>query len=131
MNIRRIILIGAVLVLAGVVAVTYFVPHKVQSRIGPQHVYELADQPKHLTEELALAKASDALTRDGLDIKAWRPVPIGRIAVSGARADEFVSRNTMSPNRVVIMFTNGTTSSRFVSVELEGSRVVCQTSIGK
>jgi hypothetical protein len=131
MSRRTIILLAIGLVPAGLVAATFLIHREVQSRIGPRYVYELSEQPKHLTEELALAKASETLSQGGLDVKAWRPVPAGRTATSAGRKDEFVSRNAMNPNRVVIMFTNGGTSSRFVSVELEGGRVICQTSVGK
>jgi hypothetical protein len=127
---RPIIFLGVGLLLLGVAAVSYIAHRAVQSRIGPQHVYELAEQPKFLTEELAIAKARETLTRDGLDIAAWQPVPDDRTKAPDGRTDEFLSRNTITPNHGSIMFTNGT-GTRFVSVELDGRRLVCQTSIGK
>ena len=69
---RLVILIGVGLLLAGAVAVLYLANRAVQSRIGPQHVYELSEQPKALNEELGLAKARETLTRDGLDIASWQ-----------------------------------------------------------
>ena len=113
---HTIILLGVGLLLGGVAAVPYFARRAVQSRIGPRHIFELSEQPQFLSEELALAKARETLTRDGLDITSWQEV-------GGSRQ--------VTSNRVVVMFTNGAASSRFVHVDLEGSRLVCQTSIGK
>ncbi len=69
-----------------------------------------------LSEELAFAKARETLTLDGLDVAYWSENSGTREATS---------------NRVVFMFTNGTASTRFVQIEMEGSRVVGQTSVGK
>ena len=113
---RVVILIGVGLLLAGAVIVPYLAHRAVQSRIGPRHVYELSEQPRALSEDLALAKARETLTRDGLDIASWQ---------------EYGGTREVWSNRVVFMFTNAVASTRFVHVELEGSRVVCQTSIGK
>ena len=131
MKTRIIILAGVAVILVGVGGVSYLVHRAVQSCIGPQHVYELSERPKHLTEDLALAKARETLVRDGLNTTAWQPVREARSTDADGRTDEFVSRNTVNPNRVVVMFTNATKSARFVSVELDGSRIVCRTSIGK
>jgi hypothetical protein len=116
MKTRTIVFLGVGLVLLGVAAVPYLVHREVQSRIGPQHIYELSEQPKFLSEELAIAKARETLTQDGLTITSWQEV-------SGSR--------DITSNRVVFMFTNGAASTRFVRVELDGSRVICQSSIGK
>jgi hypothetical protein len=116
MKIRVLVLVGVSLLLAGMAAVPYLVHREVQSRIGPRHVYELGKQPEALSEELAVAKARETLTRDGLDIASWQ---------------EYGGTRQVTSNRVVFMFTNGTASTRFVHVELDGSRVVCQTSVGK
>jgi len=51
-----------------------------------------------------------------LDTTLWQEV-------SGSR--------DIASNRVVFMFRDAAASTRFVHVELDGSRVVCQTSIGK
>ena len=116
MKTRTFILLGLGLLVLGIATVPYLIHRSVQSRIGPQYIYELSEQPKFLTEEVAAAKARETLTRDGLDIASWQEV--------GG------SRQVMS-NRVVFMFRNGTASTRFVDVELDGSRVICQSSIGK
>ena len=78
-----------------------------------------------------MAKARETLTQEGLDIAAWQPVRDGRSTSPEGRTDEFLSRNTITPNLGSIMFTNGTATARFVSVKLNGNRVVCQTVIGK
>ena len=124
MRIRSLILLGVVLILCGAAVVPYLVHRAVRSRIGPEHVYELSGKPPFLTEDMALAKARDTLAQDGVDAAAWRPVP-------GGPSGQFASRNTINSNEVVLMFTNGTGSGRFVSVRLDGTRVVCQSSIEK
>jgi hypothetical protein len=111
-----VILVGVGLLLAGAVAVPYLVHREVQSRTGPQHIYNLPEQPGVLSEELALVKARETLTRDGLDTVSWQ---------------EYTGTRQVTSNQVIFMFTNGTASTRFVHVDLEGSRVVCQTSVGK
>lgn len=111
-----VIAVGIGLLLAGAVAVPHLVHREVQSRIGPQHIYELSEQPGALSEQLALAKARETLTRDGLDTASWQ---------------EYTGTRQVTSNRVIFMFTNGTASARFIHVDLEGSRVLCQTSIGK
>ena len=108
-----VILIGAGLLVA--VVVPYLVHREVETRIGPRHVYELSEQPGALSEELALAKARETLTRDGLDSASWR---------------EYTGTRQVSSNQVIFMFTNGPASTRFVHVDLDGNRVVCQTSVG-
>jgi len=116
MKARIFIMVGVCLVLAAAVAIPYLVHREVQSCIGPRHTYELSEQPGVLSEELALTKARETLTRDGLDTASWQECTATRQATS---------------NRVIFMFTNGTASTRFVHVDLEGGRVVCQTSVGK
>lgn len=132
MKTRTIILIaGGLLLLALVVAVPFLVQRSVQSRIGPPHTFAIYEPPRFLTEELALAKAKDTLSADGYDVAAWQPMRDRRTTAPDGRTDEFMARNGTTPNRGVIMFTSTTASVRLVSVELDGSRVVCQTSIAK
>jgi len=128
---KRTIILLAVVVVAGAAAVPYLIHRSVQSRIGPQHVFQLSERPAFLTEELALAKAREALARDGLDPSVWQPQRDGRTTAPDGRTDKFAVRNTIDSNRVVFAFTSSTARIRFVSVELDGSRVVCQTSIAK
>ena len=72
MKARIFIMVGVCLVLAAAVAIPYLVHREVQSCIGPRHTYELSEQPRALSQELALAKAQETLRRDGLDVAAWR-----------------------------------------------------------
>ena len=128
---KRTIILLAVVVLAGVAAVPHLIHRSVQSRVGPQHVFQLSEQPAFLTEELALAKARETLARDGLNASVWQPQRDGRTTAPDGRTDEFAARNTIDSNRVVFVFTSSSARTRFVSVELDRSRVVCQTSIAK
>lgn len=116
MKIGIIIAVGIGLLLAGAVAVPYIAHREVQSRIGPRHIYELSEQPRTLTVEIALARARDTLTLDGLDTGSWSECNGTRQATSKS---------------ALFMFTNGVGSTRFVRVDLQGSQLVCQTSVGK
>jgi hypothetical protein len=131
MKTRTLIFVGVGLILLAVAAVPYVVHRAVQSRIGPQHVFELSEPPPFLTEELALRKARDTLTRDGHDLAAWQPQRDGRTSAPDGRVDEFGARSTINSNLVVFAFRNGSASTRFVSVELAGRQVICQSSLGK
>jgi hypothetical protein len=124
---RTIILIAV----AGVVAIGYVAHHASQSHILPEHRGYVSHPPHFLTEAFALSQARHNLKLDGLDPGVWHPVPDGRTSAPDGRRDEFMARNTVTPNRGVVMFTNRAASVRFVSIELSGRRVVCQTSIGK
>lgn len=127
---RTLILLAAVL-LAGVAAIPYLVHRSARSRIGPEHSFELSESPAFLAEELALAKARETMRRDGFDLATWQLQRGGRTTAPDGRIDEFAARNTINSNRVVFAFTNGSASTRFVSVERTGSRVICQSSLGK
>lgn len=114
------------------VAVSYFNNRSTWLPRNPAHSFVLPNKPPFLSEELALAKAREALSRDGYDVAAWLPFRDGRTSSPDGRTDEFMSRNTVRPNRGVIMFTNILAAPpRLVSVELDGSRVICQTSTAK
>jgi hypothetical protein len=126
---------------ASVLFIFVIVPnyHPVHRRVYHQHFYELSEQPKFLTEELALAKARETLTLDhlvvGPDQDELHPGPDGHTRAPDVRVDEFLSRNAIgrnmfSPNRGSIMFTNFS-GTRYVSVELDGRILACQTSLDK
>lgn len=95
--------------------------------VGPPHTFVLAEQPAFLTEELALAKAREALAREVSDAEAWAPVPDDRTAAPDGRRDEYLSRNGTNPNQGSFVFRGPGKRSRGMSVELVGDRVVCQS----
>ena len=109
-------IILGVLALIGFVAIPLVARHSVQSRIGPEHVFPFAEPRASFTGEYALERARETLARDGLDISTWQEA-------GGSRQ--------VASNRLVVMFTNSTASTRFVDVTLDGQRVVCRSSIGK
>src|SRR5688572_23630033 len=131
MKTRTVIFVAVGLVILGIAATPYIIYRAARSRIGAEHVFELSESPFFLSEEMALAKARDTLTRDGIDLAIWQPQRDGRTSAPDGRVDEFAARNTINSNHLVFAFTNGSASTRFVSVELAGSRVICQSSIGK
>ena len=56
-------------------------------------------------KELAVAKARETLTREGLDIAFWQ---------------EYSGTRQVTSNRIVFVFTNGT-ASRLIHVDLDGT----------
>jgi hypothetical protein len=128
---RNAIIFGFGLLVAGVIALSLMVRASQQSRVGPKYIFQLSEKPAFLAEELALSKARETLMRDGLDSAAWHPVPDNRTRAPDGRIDAFMARNTVNSNRATFMFTNSSLSARFVSVTLEGNKLICQGSIGK
>src|SRR6266496_2166772 len=117
MKTRTILLLGLGLVLAGVASLPLLMHRSIRSRIGPEHVFTLTERPKSLTEDFAIAKARETLPLDGLNPDLWL------LATNGC---------TITSNRAVVtFFTHGPAATRFVHVELDGSRLVCQISVGK
>ena len=131
MRIRTYILIPAGLVFLAVAAVPYLVSHALRARVGPQHIFALTHSALFLTEELALTKALESLTLDGLQVSGWHPQREGRTSAPDGRKDQFGTRNTINSNRLVFAFTNGSGSMRLVSVALTGRQLSCQASGGK
>lgn len=129
---RRYALLLVLTVLVAVpVGFLYLVDRHLRAGVGPDHTFQLPYRAAFLTEELALVKARDALDRDGLGAAAWTPVGDRRSTAPDGRPDEFMARNQTNPNRGVFRFRRGPRETRFVSVELHGDRVVCQTYRGK
>jgi hypothetical protein len=102
-----------------------------RSRIGPRHQFAVSEPSAFLTEALALAKAREVLALDGLDPSEWQAHPDDRTAAPDGRRDEYLSRNSLNPNRGSVQFRGPKDQVRFVSVELAGGQVVCQSSRGK
>jgi hypothetical protein len=113
--------------------IAYALHRMFRSYAGPIHIYAVSNAPPFLTESLALDRAQEALRLDGLDPAIWKAVADGRTKASDGRPDGFLSRNMVTTNRGVIMFTNLNASipARFVSIELDGGRIISQVSIGK
>lgn len=116
MRIRAILLTPLALALAGMVSLPLLIHRSFKSRIGPKHVFTLSG-PVSLTEEFAISKARETLALDRMNPDLWL------VASNGC---------TIYSNRAVVMFfTHGFSANRFVSVELNGSQVVCQVSVSK
>jgi len=134
MTTRRVflmLLVLLVLVVGLPITFFYLVDRNLRAGIGPNHTFRLAERPTFLTEELALAKAREALDLDGLGAADWTLNEERRTAAPNGRTDEFMVRNEHNPDRGVFRFQRGPRDSRFVSVELHGDEVVCQTYQGK
>jgi hypothetical protein len=122
---------GLALLGVGFAAFVGFSQLRVHPPRGPEPVFELSARPKFLTEELALSCAMEALKKDGLDPAEWRPVPDGRTHAPDGRLDAYMARTAGTPYRGVLLFTRAGRSPKFVSMELQGSRVVCQNGRGR
>jgi hypothetical protein len=119
--------------------------HVKDSRSGPVHVFALTPVPPFLSDETALAKAREALARDGLDVARWRPIEDDRSKAPDGTPDRHLVRNTLDPNHGSILFVyvppttaEGTAAaapprnpSRIVNVELADGRVRCQVILPK
>jgi hypothetical protein len=117
----------------------------VKKGVGLQHIFRLTEKPKRLTQELALAKARQAMKLDGDDPANWHPVPdpgsylvargyklaslFDRIAPDGT--NEFLSLESKRPGCGIVIFVDDNEALKFVRVGLSGSNVLCQCSAGK
>ena len=102
-----------------------------RAMVGPRHEFALADRPAFLTEELAVAKAREAMALDVPDPAAWVLASDGRTTAPDGRRDEFMARDGINPNQGMVVFRGPGGQSRGVLVELVGGRVVCQSGRGK
>lgn len=131
MRVRRRIWVPVVAALLVVGVVRLALSAFERAMVGPQHEFALSDRPPFLTEELAVAKAREAMARDVPDPAAWVLATDGRTTAPDGRRDEFMARNVINPNQGMVVFRGPGGQSRGVSVELVGDRVVCQSSRGK
>jgi hypothetical protein len=84
-----------------------------------------------LDEEFALQVARDTLRQEGLDPSEWRPVEsVGKWKGPNGKCDKFFARN-LDPNRGYVQFVTEDHQTRFVSVELETTRITGRVSRGK
>jgi hypothetical protein len=143
---RTVFIIGACsfavfLILVGVSA-KLFLRHLAHAKhVGPLHKFELSVKTDALTEELAIAKAREALKLDGDDTALWQPIrdPQTFLASRGygiasefGSTDGFLSREMKrGTNFGIIIFDSDTEAVRFVRVGLYKSTVFCQCSAGR
>jgi hypothetical protein len=129
---RAIILIGLGILVVLVGLYPFLLNRALRAGSGPKRTFELSAETRFLTEELAIEKARETLRLDGLNILEWQVHPDGRTKAPDGRVDQFLGRNSINSNSGTFMFTSGTNGLvRFVSVELNGKTVVCQTSVGR
>jgi hypothetical protein len=98
---------------------------------GPRHEWVLPDRPPFLTEQLAMTKGTETLVLDGFSPMDWKPWADDRTKAPDGQPDRFLLRNTINHNLGTIMYQKDNGQVRFVSVELVGDRVICQSSRGK
>jgi hypothetical protein len=106
-----------------------------RSRIGPLHSFRLDTRPPFLTDDLAVAKAREALAVDGYDLADWLPHEDRRTKAPDGSPDLYLARNGINPNSGYIMFVDGSKQarnpSRIVEVELKGDHIECHVVIPK
>ena len=125
------VLSGLTLLGAAAFAFFWYSQARMPLQRGPEHVFELSERPKFLTEELALSYGREALKADGLNPADWQPVPNGRTRASDGRVDAFITRTEGTPYRGVLLFTRAGRSPKFVAVEVHGTRIICQNTPGR
>lgn len=93
------------------------------------HVYELSATPKYLSEDVALAKAIETMAAEGYDMRSWAAALDGRTTSPDGRADRYLARNGINPNRGTIVFRRnmgGQYEERAVAIELSESHLSCR-----
>ena len=129
---HTIIFIGLGVVVALVGLYPFLFNRALRAGSGPKRTFEVSEETRFLTEEVALDKARETLRLDGLNDTECQAHPDGRTKAPDGRVDEFMGRNSINSNAGTFMFTCGANGPvRFVSVELTGRRVVCQSSVGR
>ena len=127
---KRAIMVSAVLGAATLIALGMAVIPDAFDRalkarfVGPEHAYRLSDKPHFLTEDLAITKGQETMTRDGFDTNVWVLVPDSRSSSPDGKADAYLVRNTKNLNQGSFTVRDPNGSRRFVHVELKGDRVI-------
>jgi hypothetical protein len=149
---RRFLIFGGLalatsLIVVGISAKLYLHYLAVRKGVGPQHVFQLSERPECLTQEVALAKAREAIKLDGDASVNWFPVRdpesylstrgyklaslFDRTGTGNGRTNEFLSLESRRPTCGIVIFMDDHEAVRFVRVGLSGSNVLCQCSEGR
>lgn len=93
---------------------------------GPQHVFQLKEAVQILTEEMAIAAATETFTKEGYNMEQWH---VTRAYNPPSKApdgtpDKYFDRFSFRPTEGRVHFSDGT-QYRTVNVRLEGDRLVC------
>lgn len=92
------------------------------------HVYQLKETPKMLSEELAIEKASDAMSQEGFSLDRWHLRKETRAGSLPSKAPDGTPDNYFERFRPTwgrLHFTDGK-DNRAVQVSLEGNRLTCE-----
>jgi hypothetical protein len=92
---------------------------------GPQHQFTLPSAPPFLTEDMAVAKACEAMALDRHSTNDWKfAAPSGQpTRAPDGTADRYF-RRSYSTNRGDVWFARGA-EIRAYSIQLNGDRVIC------
>jgi hypothetical protein len=103
--------------------------HIHETRVGPTHSFALGSTPAHLGDEVALAKAREAMALDGFDPSVWKPVPDDRTAAPDGTRDQWLSRGGDANGGTIRFFDEtgkAANPGRIVDVVLVGDHVECR-----
>ena len=95
-------------------------------REGARHVFQLKEAPRMLTEELAVAKATETFQKEGYKLDQWQLTRAGNppSEAPDGTPDQYFDRFSFRPTEGRVSFTNGK-RYRTVKVCLEGDQLVC------
>jgi hypothetical protein len=117
---------GALLFVGSLVLIERLMDRTFEKAKGPRHIFELASRPDFLLEDVALDKASTALTRDGYVGETWHQVENRQTSAPDGRRDVYLARSFGNPNVGTLLFTNAQRKCLAVRVELKGQQLICQ-----
>ena len=95
-------------------------------RSGRHHVFQLKETPQMLTEELAVAKATETFQKEGYKMDQWQLTRAGTppSEAPDGTPDKYFDRFSFRPTEGRVSFTDGK-QFRTVQICLEGDRLVC------
>ena len=107
------------------------------SKPGTSSVYSFSlddvnEERTVLTEDLAMAAARAAFDTSDGNKQEWIPLADGRTAAPDGTPDKYLYRNTLNPNRGMILFVSKNSRVKRVAIiELKGRTVSCEIHVPK
>jgi hypothetical protein len=114
-----------------IIILTWFLAHDHTDHVSRVYRFQLPLAPSFLSEQLAVAKAREALTQSGFDTTTWIARPLGardHSAAPNGKRDVYLTRTiTGEPNSGIIIFQSAENSKteQTVIVQLKGNEVLC------
>jgi hypothetical protein len=133
---RRLLIIasaGLALIVVGVGGILFAINRAIDSRSGPVHRFLVPAGEAFLTDDRAATIGREVMNRDGFPEHAWKLMTDDRTKAPDGRPDQFLTRNTINPNRGYVYFRcdNSPTPQRLVNIELRDGEFTAQGTLGK